>query len=134
MLPPRSPPASPPASRRALGAWGEQLACAHLRARGYRILARNLHLRRGELDIVALDGDALCFVEVRTRRGHSHGGALDSIDARKRARLVRSARLALATHHWPRHERLRFDVVAVDASSEPVRVRLIRDAFYSDRE
>lgn len=123
---------SRPESRHALGARGERLAEAHLRGLGFRILARNLHLRSGELDLVALDGDALVFVEVRTRRGSGFGSAEASVDARKRARIVRAARRALAERRWPRHRRLRFDVVAIDASREPARITLLRDAFSAD--
>ena len=120
-------------SRRRLGALGERLAEAHLRGLGFRILARNLHLRAAELDLVALDGDALCFIEVRTRRAPGFGRAEESVDARKQRRLVDAARRALASRRWPRHERVRFDVVAIDASREPPELELIRDAFYADR-
>ncbi len=122
-----------PSSRRALGAYGERLAASHLAELGFRILARNLHLREAELDLVAIEGDTLCFVEVRTRRGAGYGSAEESVDLRKRARLARAAARALAEHRWPRHTSVRFDVVAVDASREPPVLRLIRDAFYVDR-
>ncbi len=53
--------------RRARGREAEALAAAWLETRGYRILARNHALRRGEVDLVCRDGDVLCFVEVRSR-------------------------------------------------------------------
>jgi len=121
-----------PDARRALGALGERLAERHLRQLGYRILARNLRWRDGELDLVALEGDALCFIEVRARSSRRFGAAEESIDARKRSRIVRAARRALAEHRWPRHGRLRFDVVAIDAAHEPPKLRLLRDAFRAD--
>lgn len=122
----------PRPSRRALGRLGEALARRHLEREGFRILSANLHLRHAELDLVALERDALCFVEVRLRTGSGFGSAEESIDARKRARLVRAAREALARFRWPRHSRVRFDVVAVDASRDPPAVRLTRDAFGAD--
>ena len=119
-------------SRRLLGARGERIAAEYLRQLGYRILARNLRWRDGELDLVALERDALCFIEVRTRSSLRFGSAEESIDARKRSRVVRAARRALAEHRWPRHRRLRFDVVAIDAARGQARVRLLRDAFRAD--
>ena len=116
----------------ALGRHGEQLACDHLRALGFRILARNLRVPPLEIDLVALERRTLCFVEVRTRSGSGFGTPEESIDARKRARLLRAARAALARGGWPHHERVRFDVVAVDASRDPPALRLIRDAVYDD--
>ena len=115
-----------------LGRRGEQLACDHLATLGFRILARNLRVPPHEIDLVALERRTLCFVEVRTRSGREFGSPEESIDARKRAHLLRAARAALALGGWPRHDRVRFDVVAVDASREPPELRLIRDAFYDD--
>ena len=119
-------------STRERGRYGEALAEEHLRRAGYRILARNLHLRHSELDILALEGDTLCFVEVRLRSGHSHGDAAESVDARKRRRLILAARTLLSRGNLPRHASLRFDVVAIDSGTRPPGVRLIRDAFYAD--
>ena len=58
---------------------------------GFRILARNLVVDRHEIDLVAVEGRALCFVEVCTRSSARLGTPEESIDRRKRARLVRSA-------------------------------------------
>jgi putative endonuclease len=118
-----------PDSRRARGRRGEDLAVAHLERAGYRVVARNVRVRRGELDVVALDRGTLCFVEVRLRSGDAYGTPEESIDARKRQRLIRAARELLATRRLPPHRGLRFDVVAIDASREPPRIRLLRDAF-----
>ncbi|MGI8554594.1 MAG: YraN family protein [Dehalococcoidia bacterium] len=74
-------------NRRTLGAAGERLAALYLEQRGYQIIARNVRLRGGELDIVARDGDCLVFVEVRLRHAASSGVALESITPAKRRRL-----------------------------------------------
>jgi putative endonuclease len=117
------------ASRRERGRIGEALAVEALQRAGFRIVARNVHLRHGELDVIALDRGTLCFVEVRLRSGDGFGTAEESIDARKRARIVRAARAWLARESPPRHSALRFDVVAIDAGVRPPRVRLLRGAF-----
>ncbi len=98
--------------RRKLGAVGEGLAVAHLQAKGYDIVARNLRLPEGEIDIVARDGGATVIVEVRARRGAALGDGLDSIDARKAERLRALAASYAATHQPPGD--LRIDVIAVD--------------------
>ena len=56
------------------GAEGEDLACRHLEAQGFAILARNYRCRSGEIDVVARDGSVTVFVEVKHRRGSGHGG------------------------------------------------------------
>lgn len=114
---------------RALGRLGESLAEAHLRRAGFRILARNVHLRHAELDLVARDGAALVFVEVRLRTSARFGGAAESVDRRKQRRIAAAAAELLARGGLPRAARIRFDVVAIDASAEPPRVEHIRDAF-----
>jgi putative endonuclease len=116
-------------SRRARGRLGEELAVEYLRRRGARILARNVHVRHAEVDVVALDGTTLCFVEVRLRASDRFGRAEESVDARKRLRVRRAAAHILATRALPFHRRVRFDVVAIDAATDPPRLTHIRDAF-----
>ena len=122
-------PADP---RRERGARGEALASALLEERGYRILARNLRAGRNEIDVVALEGGALCFVEVRSRSGDRFGRAVESVDRHKRKRLVTAAREALHQQRWPTHRSVRFDVVGVDLSIDPPALELIRNAFSAD--
>lgn len=71
------------------GASGEDVACDYLRGRGYRILDRNWRSRHGELDIVAMRGDTIIAVEVKTRRGTGFGDPLEAITQAKLARLRR---------------------------------------------
>ena len=111
---------------------GERLAEAYLLGQGFRVLARNLYLRHSEIDLLALERDTLCIVEIRLRSSDRLGTAEASVDWRKQRRLVRVAREVLATRRLPRYARVRFDVVAIDASRTPPGVRLLRDAFYAD--
>jgi len=107
--------AAQPLQRRAwrqrLGAEGEERAARHLERAGFRIVARNWRSRLGELDIVALDGETVVFVEVKLR--HEPFNALEAVDRRKQHRLSR-----LAFDFLKRHGMLgvsaRFDVVAVE--------------------
>ncbi|MFG1780926.1 YraN family protein [Rhodococcus oryzae] len=104
-----------------LGAWGEELAAGHLAKEGLTILARNWRCRYGELDLIARDGDAVVFVEVKTRSGRGYGTPAEAVTFAKQGRIRRLAGLWLAEqpHGW-RH--VRFDVVAVvvESGRDPV--------------
>jgi putative endonuclease len=99
-------------TRNELGALGERLAAEHLTAQGLQVLDRNWRCREGELDIVARDGDALVFCEVKARRGTGFGTPAEAVTWRKQRRLRLLAQRWLAAHaeHAPG---LRFDVVGV---------------------
>jgi putative endonuclease len=103
---------------RALGRAGEDLAERHLIGAGFRILARNVHLRHAELDLVALDRTTLVFVEVRLRRSARFGSGEESVDRRKQRRIAAAAAELLARGRLPRAARIRFDVVAIDAATD----------------
>ncbi|MDF7676781.1 YraN family protein [Neisseriaceae bacterium ESL0693] len=75
----------------AQGQAAENAALTFLQAQGLTLQARNWHCRFGEIDLIMQDGDCLVFIEVRYRKQHTFGGAAASIDARKLARLYRSA-------------------------------------------
>ena len=104
--------------RRRVGAWGEDRAVSYLAGAGMTVLDRNWRCRHGELDIVAVDGDCLVVVEVKTRRSRAFGTALEAVDAHKLARLRMLTGQWLASHQVPTR-RVRIDVVAlqVDAGS-----------------
>lgn len=112
-----------------LGARGERIAVAYLTDVGLRVLDRNWRCRDGELDIVAREGDALVFCEVKTRRGNGYGHPVEAVTLVKQRRLRTLAQRWLATHdeHAPD---LRFDVVGVLVQpSRPALVTHLRAAF-----
>ena len=115
-------------ARRALGALGERLARQQLEALGSRIIDVNHRTRWGEIDLLALDGDCLVFVEVRARRGDAHGSPAESVVGRKAAKLAALAEDYLAEH--PEYRDCRVDVVAVQFSTAGrlQSVEVIRDA------
>jgi putative endonuclease len=78
-------------STKSTGDHGETIACRFLRAKGYTIVTTNWPCREGEIDVVARDGAALVFVEVKTRRGLQAGEALVSITPAKRRRMIAAA-------------------------------------------
>lgn len=125
----QQPPRSP---TQRVGAAHEDDALKRLSRAGLIPLARNLHCRAGEIDLVMRDGDTLVFVEVRARANIQYGGAAASVGAEKRARLIRSAALLLpnlARRHWnSRIPVARFDVVAFDGDE----MTWLRAAFSLD--
>lgn len=97
---------------RYLGRRGEALAARFVKRRGMRVVARGQRLRPGELDIVAVDGETVVFIEVKTRKSGDAGHPSEAIDATKRRRLTRLA-LAFLKGHGLLEHRARFDVVAI---------------------
>lgn len=115
-----------PDARRSLGARGEEMAAQVLEQKGFAILERNWRCSVGEIDIVAQETGPddvrglsaapwLVIVEVRTRRGSAFGTALQSIIARKQAKLRHLARIYVCSVHWSGPWRI--DVVAIQMDS-----------------
>ncbi len=102
-----------------LGVRGERAAATRLRTMGFRILARNVRSRVGEVDLIALDPDGrtIVFVEVKTRVGGGGVRGEASVGATKREKLRRLAELESKRRGWSGRP-LRIDVVGVDWPSE----------------
>jgi putative endonuclease len=116
--------------RLALGQRAESLAAGYLEGLGYAIIARNWRRPEGELDLV-VGKEGLCvFVEVRSRTGTERGHPLETVDARKRSRVRRAARMYLDEEH-PAAVVFRFDVVGVTFALDdsPPEIVHIEDAF-----
>jgi putative endonuclease len=117
-------------NRKRLGAFGERVAKGYLQKHGYEIMESNFRCPAGEIDIVARDGDAIVFVEVRTRRGQQFGTPEESITPAKKAKLIE-----LAESYIQAREDLplpwRIDVVAIEVNrgGEISRIELIEDAI-----
>jgi putative endonuclease len=116
-------------SNRQLGDYGERLACRYLADIGFTILERNWRCVRGEIDIVAVDGDCLVVCEVKTRRSEAFGAPFEAVTRTKARRLRRLAGLWLAdtTDRRAHGNDVRIDVVSVLRPSEgPARVEHLR--------
>jgi putative endonuclease len=109
----RMPPhAGPMRAKDLLGRRGEELAAEYLEAQGMRIVDRNWRCPEGEIDIVALDNDALVIAEVKTRRSLAYGHPFEAVGVDKLARLHRLAS-AWCRDHELRMPLRRIDVVSV---------------------
>ncbi|MBN1347278.1 MAG: YraN family protein [Phycisphaerae bacterium] len=100
-----------------IGRKGEKLARRHLKRQGYRILAKNYRCPAGEIDVIALDGRTIAFVEVKTRQGQAQADPEDTVTASKRRKLYQVARYWLAQRRADNYG-CRFDVVAVTLQDE----------------
>ncbi|MGM0569068.1 MAG: YraN family protein, partial [Elusimicrobiota bacterium] len=103
---------------------GEEKALFFLKQKNYSIIKRNWRCRAGEIDIIAREGDTLCFIEVKSRNTNSHGTALESVDRFKKEKLITLAEHYISENNISDTD-LRFDVVAVFRDS----VKLLRNAF-----
>ena len=118
------------AAKDEIGRWGEAVAVRYLRAVGLEVLDRNWRCELGELDIVAREGPALVFCEVKTRRSTLFGDPAEAVDRRKSERIRVLAGRYLHDHPGTRAPDLRFDVVAIlrPFDGEPT-LRHLRAAF-----
>ena len=115
--------------RLALGRVGEKRAARFLRRKGFRIVTRNYSCYAGEVDIVALDGKTIVFVEVKTRTGSVHADPEDAVDRAKRNRIGRIAATFLRQTQSERRD-YRFDIVSIVADDAgKMTVEHFPDAF-----
>jgi len=112
-----------------LGPAGEKTAARALQRSGYRILVRNFRCPAGEVDLIALDGDTIVFVEVKARRSDRAADPEVNVTRQKRRQVTRAAQYYLMQHGL-QNRPCRFDVVAVvlPGEGEP-QVEHFVDAF-----
>lgn len=119
----------PKTQQQITGNVAEQAALEHLQAHRLRLVARNVLLRGGELDLVMLDGDILVFVEVRSRAARGLVGALESITPSKQRRVIHAAQSFLAQHNEHTRRACRFDVVGLTHSGGTTQIEWHKNAF-----
>jgi putative endonuclease len=117
----------------------ESVALKYLRNAGLTLIKRNYRCRLGEIDLIMNDGDLLIFAEVRYRKSNRFGSGAESVDYRKRRKLILTARHFLASHHRYGEPDCRFDVISVSPSpskaqseDSDMRIEWFRDAFQAD--
>lgn len=108
----------------ARGREGEDIAAKYIEAQGGRILARNHHVRGGEVDIVFSAGDTTVFCEVKLRNSTRFGLPAEAVDVRKQRRICLAA-LDYAARNKSVDEKCRFDIIAIYDG----KISHIRNAF-----
>ncbi len=109
------------------GRHAEEAAVRVLERRGYRVIDRNVRIGRvGEVDVLAMDGSTLVFIEVKA--GSQGSSPFERVDSRKQRRLSRVARLIIANRRW--RGDVRFDVVSIIVRDDGLLdVAIVRGAF-----
>lgn len=111
-----------------VGRLGEDLAARYLQSQGYVILERNYRCQGGEIDLVAMDGSCLVFVEVRTRRSTRFGTPEESVTPWKKARLLLAAQSYVAEKGWEGFWRIDLLAIEVSPKGSVKRINLIKNA------
>ncbi len=117
-------------NKRLMGSEWEKSAGKHLENAGLKILVYNYRYRRGEIDIIAKDGEYIVFVEVKARTGESHGDPLEAVDEKKQSVIRRAAEAFLYTNRLF-DAYCRFDVVGIRKKPDTgtYEITWIKDAF-----
>lgn len=110
------------------GNYGEDLAVKFLKDQGYKILERNYRIIGGEIDIVAMDGEYLVFVEVKARWSHEYGLPSESMTPWKIKALLKTAKFYLNKIRWG-DRGYRLDFISIDFAEDKdnPRIELIRN-------
>jgi len=128
--------------RRAFGDRGEKLAAAYLKDIGLRLVLSNFKVPvgrnrkgvqvSGEIDLIALDGDTLCFIEIKTRRSRELFDPIAAVTARKQRQIIRAAKVyrrIFGVFHMP----IRYDVVTVVVGGDEVAIEHVK-GFWTEEK
>jgi putative endonuclease len=116
-------------TNKVFGAFGESLATKYLSECGYKVLERNFSCRTGEIDIIAIEGDSVVFIEVKTRSSERFGLPSEAVSFTKQGRMVKTALYYMQKNKLLDHM-CRFDVIEIIVDEEKNnRINLIKDAF-----
>ncbi len=126
---PRSNNRTPEERRAALefGKMGEQMAAMYLTDKGYTILEHNYRRGHLEIDLIALDGDELVIVEVKSRAYDNILQPEEAVDHKKRLNLIRLANEYVKTHG--RKENVRFDIISVVSNDGSTELKHLKNAY-----
>ncbi|MCH5252309.1 MAG: YraN family protein [Lachnospiraceae bacterium] len=112
-------------NKRKTGWEKEQAAAEFLEGKGYEVLERNYWCTFSEVDIVAREGEYLCFLEIKYRKNDRYGGGEGTISMKKIRKICQCARYYMKEKKIPMDTPVRFDVVFIIGEQ----IRLIKNAF-----
>lgn len=116
------------AAHNELGKIGEQLACDHLIKKGYIIKERNWRCKKAEVDLIALKGETLAIIEVKTRSTDAFGNPKDFINKKKIKLLISAVDQYVCSRRLD--VEVRFDVIGIIISGEHIQLEHLEDAFF----
>ncbi len=112
-------PAKPNSYR--VGLMAEAIAMLLLACKFYRIIAIRYKTRMGEIDIIAMRGRTLVFIEVKKRK--KTGDVFESIRGKQQKRIVKAAEIFLAKNHHFHNHKKRFDAILITSNLFPVHIK-----------
>jgi len=112
-------------NKRSLGTEKEELAVSYLTKQNADILVRNFYFRGGEIDLIAKDGEYVCFIEVKYRKSNRFGAPEEAVTLSKQRKIIQGARYYLYCNRYPSDTPCRFDVISVSGEE----ITWIKDAF-----
>lgn len=118
-----------PTSTLESGNIAENLACDYLQQQGLILLVRNFRSRYGEIDLIMRDDNTIVFAEVRARKQHNLVDSLQSVNASKQKKLIKTALYYLQINQKLMDYPARFDVIAITNSHTESHINWIKDAF-----
>ena len=117
-------------NKRDLGTFYENIAAEYIKNHGGRIIKRNFRVRQGEIDIIAKDGDYLCFVEVKYRSKDDYGNPLDAVGYAKQRTICKVSEMYINMTGADFDAPIRYDVIAVHTSDDGMySVSWLKDAY-----
>ena len=115
------------AEKKRIGNKGEDLAVNYLFANGYDVIHRNYRVGRSEIDIIAQINNTVVFIEVKTRKDHSHGYPEEFVSEAQQQRIIEAAEEYLESKSW--NDDVRFDIISVLSNGEKTTLDHFEDAF-----
>ncbi len=120
-------------NKKDFGTSGEKRAIEYLKSNGYNIIATNYRYGRlGEIDIIAYDGNYLCFIEVKTRSSLSYGTPAEAVTKAKQNRIKKLAQIYVSQNSLFEAD-IRFDIIEIfiakDIKAPVSNINLIKNAF-----
>jgi putative endonuclease len=112
----------------------ESLAKNYLVQHGLTLLKQNYHCRFGEIDLIMLQQEILCFIEVKYRNSMAYGGAASAIPAQKQKKIVKTAMVFIAENDRLKQHSMRFDALLMqqNADRQSNSINWIQNAFYAE--
>ena len=112
--------------KRSIGNMGEDLVAAYMKENSYEILARNYAKPYGEIDIIGLKDNVVCFVEVKARKSIKFGYPREAVNYYKQQRIAKASQMFLIENKMTSYL-MRFDVAEVFTESR--KINYIENAF-----
>lgn len=112
----------------------EALARDYLLQQGLKLLKQNYYSRFGEIDLIMLDQQMLCFIEVKFRKSSAFGGAVSAIPRVKQQKIIKTAQCYISSTPTMAQKPMRFDALIIQPGSPVADINLewIQNAFYAE--